>query len=159
MAMMFRAAHIRYIGVGTMLLAGVWTLIKLLRPIASSISASLRSLKQVRGSGEALPRTERDIPFHFVLIGTAVAAIAAFLILNDLLRVAQFSGWMHYGLCVFAVIYILIIGFFIAAVCAYLSGLVGMTNNPLSGLMICCVLLASLLLLPVLSTSAVHPEV
>ena len=163
MAMTVRAQHIRYIGVGTMLLAGVWTLFKLIKPIVSSISASISSLGLARRNAHTpenkVPRTERDIPFHFVLIGIVVLAIFTFFVLLYLLKLDQFSPAMHYGLSAFSVVYILIIGFFIAAVCAYLSGLVGMTNNPLSGLMICCVLLASLILLAVLGAVLQHnPE-
>ncbi len=163
MAMTVRAEHIRFVGVGTMLLAGVWTLFKLLKPIASSISASLSSLRAARrnknGQESPLSSTERDIPFHFVLVGVVVLAISTFFVLMYLLKMNQFRPAMHIGLSAFSVAYILIIGFFIAAVCSYLSGLVGMTNNPLSGLMISCVLLASLILLAALGTAVKHdPE-
>lgn len=163
-AMTFRAEHIRYIGVGTMLLAGVWTLFKLMKPIISSISASINSLGQARRNAHipenTVPRTDRDIPFHFVLIGIGILTVFTFFVLTHLLKIDQFSAAMQYSLAGFSVVYILIIGFFIAAVCAYLSGLVGMTNNPLSGLMISCVLLASLILLLVLDTTMQkHPEI
>jgi putative OPT family oligopeptide transporter len=162
MAMALRAQHIRFIGVGTMLLAGVWTLFKLMKPITSSIAASINSLGQARRNAHlpenVLPRTERDIPFHFVLIGIVGLAILTFFVLAYLLKLEQFSITMHYVLSGFAVLFILVIGFFIAAVCAYLSGLVGMTNNPLSGLMISCVLLSSLILLVVMGSMLHTPE-
>jgi putative OPT family oligopeptide transporter len=160
MAMAMRSDHIRYIGVGAMLLGGVWTLITLLKPIYLGISTSFLSLKESRAakqSGAVILRTERDIPINYVIFGTIILAIAAFFAFSHLLHMDAFqmSPTMRYGLSFFAVVFVLVMGFLLASVCAYLSGLVGMTNNPLSGLLMSCVLIASLILLPVFS-HAIH---
>ena len=71
MAMTLRADHIRYIGVGVMLLGGAWTLVTLIKPIVTSLSMSIRSLHQAQRGAEdfRLPRTERDIPMSYVIFG------------------------------------------------------------------------------------------
>jgi putative OPT family oligopeptide transporter len=164
MAMAMRADHIRYIGVGTMLLGGLWTLVTLLKPIVVSIRTSLISLKETKKgnlSGMGIPRTEHDISISYVIVGVVVLALiayASFFYFFDFEHL-QISQVLHHGLSLFAAVFVLLIGFLMAAVCAYLSGLVGMTNNPLSGLMLGCVLLSSLILLPILGHAVRHdPE-
>jgi len=164
MAMVMRADHIRFIGVGTMLLGGTWTMATLIKPIVLGVTASVRAFKESQGSklsSSNILRTERDIPINYVIIGTIALSIATFFLLLHLFNfdVSIISNSMRYGLSAFALLFILIAGFFIASVCAYLSGLVGITNNPLSGLLIICVLISSLALLPILSQVAHNPEV
>lgn len=155
MAMTLRAEHIRYVGVGTMLLGGIWTLISLLKPIGKGISASIASLRDTRNNKSAgisikVPRTERDIPIHYVAIGTVLLAACMFFSFLHFLNVEThpISNIMRYGISGFSVLYVLIIGFFLSSIAAYMVGIVGNTNNPISGLMLGCTLLASLLLLP-----------
>lgn len=155
MALALRADHIRYIGVGTMLMGGLWTLVSLIKPIIISLSASFSTLQEMRHQhhGGKLPRAERDIPIKIVLIGSLFLAICAFFAFlhffnNDQLPL---SNSLRYSISGFSVIYLLVIGFLLASVCAYLVGLVGVTNNPLSGLLIGSVLLTSLILLPIFS--------
>lgn len=156
MAMNLRAEHIRYIGVGTMLLGGAWTLLTLLLPISRGVAASIKALKNTSSNlGETIvvPRTERDIPIHYVGIAIVIMSIACWFVLYQILGSSQssMSHPLFLGITFFSLFYILIGGFFIASVCAYLSGLVGMTNNPLSGLLLGSVLISSLILLPLLS--------
>src|SRR5262249_46493955 len=90
---------------------------------------------------------------NYVVIGTLILAVAAYFAFLHLLHIQSFAmtSTMRVGLSLFAVVFVLVVGFLLASVCAYLSGLVGMTNNPLSGLLLSCVLIASLILLPVFS--------
>ena len=60
------------------------------------------------------------------------------------------SNSLRYGISLFAVVYLVVVGFLFASVCAYIIGLVGVTNNPLSGLILGSVLITSLILLPFL---------
>lgn len=152
--------HIRFIGVGTMLLGGAWTLVSLLKPIIQGIITSFSSFKQVGTVGK-LPRVERDIPMKYVVWGIFAFTIFSFLCLSHFLRFDSYnlSTGTRVAISAVGAIYILVGGFFISSVCAYFSGLVGMTNNPLSGLMLGCILIAGLLLLPVISeVIAHHPD-
>lgn len=154
MAMAIRATHIRYIGVGTMLLGGAWTLATLIKPIVVSLSTSLHSLREARLSDTStrawMPRTERDIPAKYVGFGILILAVSAFfLFLHFFSEETSLSNTLRYGISTFAVFYLLIVGFLLASVCAYLTGLVGITNNPLSGLILGSTLITSLALYPV----------
>lgn len=153
MAMLLHKEHIRYVGVGTMLLGGLWTLVTLIKPIIVSLKASFASLKQVRSNklaGIALVRTEHDVPIHYVGIGIVIMAICAFFAFLHFFDLPgqPLSDGLRYGISGFAAIYLLVVGFLLASVCAYFTGLVGVTNNPLSGLMLGSLLLTSLILLP-----------
>jgi putative OPT family oligopeptide transporter len=152
MAMALRASHIRYIGVGVMLLGGAWTLITLINPIVRSLSVSMRSLREAKLHDEnfILPRTERDIPIYYVGIGALLLAILSFMVFLHFFNMEgqPLSEPLRYGISLFAVVYLLVVGFLLASVCAYIIGLVGVTNNPLSGLILGSVLITSLTLLP-----------
>ncbi len=151
MAMSLRADHIRYVGVGTMLLGGLWTLLTLIKPIVLSLSASVRSLQEARRGKvtSIIPRTERDIPITYVGIGTLIMLVCAFFTFRYLFAGEFPTSSLWYGISIFGSIYLLVVGFLLASVCAYLCGLVGVTNNPLSGLILGSILIASLLMLPV----------
>ncbi len=154
MAMLLHKEHIRYIGVGTMLLGGLWTLATLVKPIVVSLETSFRSLRQMRvdrlNNNIRIERTEYDIPVHYVGIGIIFMLVCAFFMFMHFFDMPgqPLSEPMRYGISVFATFYLLIVGFLLASVCSYFTGLVGVTNNPLSGLMLCSLLLISVILLP-----------
>ncbi len=155
MAMTLRANHIRYIGVGTMLLGGTWTLFTLIKPIAVSLSVSLKAFREATKNKHnlRLPSTERDIPIAVVGIFTLILAFVAYFVFLHFfdMNAHPLPNSLRYGISLFAVGYLLIIGFLLASVCAYIIGLVGATNNPLSGLVLGSVLITSLILVPLLS--------
>jgi putative OPT family oligopeptide transporter len=148
MAMALWSDHIRYIGVGTMLLGGIWTLLNLLKPITKGV---LLSFKSVNSAGEQpTTRTEKDIPMRLVVGGTLVTLVLGFFVFRQAVQGID-AGLLRttvYGISLFATLYVLVIGFIIACVCSYFAGLIGSTNNPLSGMLIIAVLLCSVLLLP-----------
>lgn len=135
--------HLRYVGVGTMLIGGVWTLFRLIKMISRGIALSFQSLKQKKPGEEAIPRVERDMPFVLVLIGSAVMSVLLFIFYFFFMKYINlnFSGWhliwIDFGLVIFS----LIIGFLISTIVGYLAGLIGTTNNPLSGMLIIVILL------------------
>ncbi len=149
-AMQVWRLHIRYIGVGAMLIGGLWTLCTLLRPITHSISASFQSLRQAKqGIKKTILRTERDIPINYVLWGVILLIIPIFIFLawyivpND----PDMSLHFHDFLCFVAALYILIGGFLFCSISAYLAGLVGSSNTPVSGLLVSALLVLCLMLL------------
>lgn len=83
-------SHIRYIGVGTMLIGGLWTLITLIKPIAKSLSASFVTLRQMKKTGvDTSLRTERDIPIHYVFWSVLLILIPIFLVMQTLINLKQ----------------------------------------------------------------------
>jgi putative OPT family oligopeptide transporter len=128
-------SQIRYLGVGAMLAGGIWALISM----RSSLASSLRGSLSVTGHGSGtVPATERDTPIRLVVAGVVFLVVPMFL----LYRVVAGSAGIGF---VMAVI-MLIAGFLFSAVAAYMAGLVGSSNNPISGITIATILFASLIL-------------
>ena len=139
--------EIRYLGVGAMVVGGIWSLIKLFKPLMIGIQASLRAYSKVQ-SGEVVPREEQDIPIKYVGIALLVLMIPVFIIYNDILPTPQ--------LAVLITIIMMVFGFFFSAVAAYMAGVVGSSNNPISGVTVATVLFASLLLLAILGAGSLQ---
>ncbi len=136
----------RFIGAGAIGVAAVWTLLKILGPIAGGIRSALTASK-LRNSGQSasLDITERDLP-----IGLVGAIILGSLIpIGALLwSFAQGGPIADHAVPVIGatLLYILVAGIVIAAVCGYMAGLIGASNSPISGVGILAVLSAALLL-------------
>jgi putative OPT family oligopeptide transporter len=138
--------QIRFVGAGTILVAAVWTLTKLVKPVYAGLLSALAASRARRaGNRSALPRTEQDIPIGLVGLTTLVclAPIAALLASFD----SAGALTSHMTLLVIAgLVYIVFMSFFVSAVCGYMAGLIGSSNSPLSGIGILAVIGAALLL-------------
>jgi len=143
-------SHMRYIGVGTMLLGALWTLFTLIKPIYYSITSSLKALQLTKTGNNHPPlRTERDIPINYVFWATAFLMIPIFLLTIGYI-IPSNSTASHTFLvfiAAFSTLYILIGGFVFCAVASYFAGLVGSTNTPVSGLLVSALLILCLILL------------
>ncbi len=142
-------SELRYLGIGAMLFAGIWTFAKLLRPLLNSIYLSLKDYKKRRQVVTRLPRTDRDIPPIYISIGICLTLAVLFLLFQflfplDALKLPEIYGP---GLVFMAVLYVLIIGFLFSVMTAYFSGMVGVTASPGSSVVIAGVLFAAYLLL------------
>jgi putative OPT family oligopeptide transporter len=143
-------SQIRYMGVGAMVVGGLWALINLMGPVKRGISAGLAAYSSNDPRAGAIPRTELDMNMKWVLLLTAACVIPIFGVYQ--IVVQQWSVSL-----VMAAI-MLIAGFFFAAVAGYMAGLVGSSNNPISGVTIATLLFTSALLLALLGAdSAVGP--
>lgn len=136
--------EVRFIGAGTIGVAALWTLVKILRPIADGIGNALTAARARRG-GAVLDVTERDLPIGIVG-GT---------ILLSLVPIAALLWWFaaggpvaaHPGIVITgSLIYVVVAGAIVAAVCGYMAGLIGASNSPISGVGILAVLGAAMLL-------------
>ncbi|WP_020501913.1 OPT family oligopeptide transporter [Sciscionella marina] len=145
--------QVRYLGVGAMAIGGVWALGSVLRPVVNSIRSSVRAVRAAKsGESSRLERTERDIPANFLLwgtIGMAVPIFLVFLFVVDRARL-QISSGLFVGTIIFGVLFALIAGFLFSSVSGYMTGLVGSSNNPVSGVTILTLLVGALLLLAIL---------
>ena len=144
------SGRIRYLGVGAMALGGVWALLSLVKPIRDGIRSSLDAVRQARSGNRAdIARTERDTPIHIVLWGTLAMSIPIFI--SFLFIVDQealgITGGLYWGTLAGGLIFALLAGFLFASVAGYMAGLVGSSNNPISGVTIATILSISLLLL------------
>ena len=137
---------VRLVGAGTIAVAAIWTLLKVIGPIVSGLTAALAANRARREGGNAsLPITERDLPITIVggTILLSMVPIAALLAAFG--NVAPISNAAA-GTLIVSVLYILVAGILIAAVCGYMAGLIGASNSPISGVGILAVLGISLLL-------------
>jgi putative OPT family oligopeptide transporter len=126
----------RYLGVGAMLAGGLWTLVTLTPSLARGIRASLA---RATAKGDAAPlRTELDVPFRWV----ATLVLASIVPLTFVFL--HFVGSV--GLAIFMALFVVVAGFLFSAVAAYMAGIVGSSNNPISGVTIATVLSAAVLL-------------
>jgi putative OPT family oligopeptide transporter len=104
----------------------------------SGIRAGLNAYRKTNGKQISLPRTERDIPVKLILILIAVSIVPLFLIYQYFVRDISVTIPMA--------LIMLITGFVFSAVAGYMAGLVGSSNNPVSGITIATVLVSALLL-------------
>ena len=128
------SAYIRYIGAGGVLAAGLITLARTLPTIVSSARGSLKGFADTGGETGARVRTERDIPMTIVLGGSLVLAI--FLTVMPTLPTQG---------NVVAAVLILVFGFFFATVSSRITGLIGSSSNPISGMTIATLILTCVL--------------
>ena len=143
--------HLRFVGVGTMLVGGIWTLFRLSKIIIKGIRLSFISFQEglESFSMDNCLRTESDIPMSWIIIGVLVLAVSLFFYTFHYLYRAYIVEPIDYLwiIAFISVIYVIIIGFLLATISSYFCGLVGSSNNPLSGLLITAILPLSFLLL------------
>ena len=139
----------RYLGVGAMVVGGLWALVRLRASLVGGVRSGIAAYRARREPGAAaLDRTERDMPMPWVggaLLLAAVPLGATFV---------YFTGSLGIGL--FMALVMLVAGFLFSAVAGYMAGLVGSSNNPISGVTIATILTAALLL--VLLMGAGNPD-
>ncbi len=125
--------YIRYIGAGAVAAGGIISLIKSTPLIIKTFADNLKSLKEKDSSADTSLRTNQDLPLPFIL--AIVLVICVVLLLTPGLP-------FNIG----SIILILIFGFFFATVSSRMVGLVGSSNNPVSGMAIATLLIATALL-------------
>ena len=99
-----------------MVVGGIWSLIKLFKPLMEGINASLNALKQQNSSID-LPTEEKDMPINYVGIGLVALLIPVFLLYNGIIGSFPIAALLS--------IVMMIFGFFFSAVAAYMAGVVG----------------------------------
>jgi putative OPT family oligopeptide transporter len=139
---------VRFVGAGTICVAAVWTLAKLVKPVISGL-ASAMAASRARGAGNAglLPRTEQDIPIGQVGLISLACLLPIAWLLWDFANTAGGGLADHMMLLVGGgLVFIVLMSFFVSTVCGYMAGLIGSSNSPLSGIGIIVVIGAALLL-------------
>lgn len=152
--------HVRYIGVGTMLVGGLWTLITLAKPVATSMATSFRSIRSINKASQKVIRTEKDIPIHYVMLAIAALLVPIFFMMAYSVIPAELnlSNNIKHAIAGFSTLYILIGGFVFCSISAYFAGLIGSTNNPVSGLLVSALLVFCLLLMAFISAFALGEQ-
>ena len=124
----------RMVGVGTMLVGGLYTLVIMRKALTKGITEMIEATKQTGTKGSEL-RTDEDLPAKSIALTSVAMAVPMF-----------FMVWLVSGLLLPAILSLVIIftaGFLFAAVAGYMAGIVGSSNNPLSGVTIIVVILTA----------------
>ena len=138
----------RYLGVGGMLLGGLWTIFAMRRSLFSGIASGLRAYRQVTGGENTIKRTEKDMSMKWVLILIIASIIPLYLVYQYFVKDVTVSLPMA--------VVMLVAGFVFSAVAAYMAGLVGSSNNPISGVTIATVTVSALLLVVLMGRDSVN---
>lgn len=127
--------QVRFIGVGEIAGASVWTLLKLMRPVWNGVRATLETARPRAHT----PYADRDIPLPLiVLIGAACLPPLAMLLVLFLAK--STPPMLIAPLVIATLLYIVVMGFLVSAACGYMAGLIGSSNSPVSGLAIITVI-------------------
>lgn len=136
----------RMVGAGTIGVAAIWTLLRIIGPIVAGIrSALVANRERKAGRGADLPITERDIPIGIVTAVILLSMIPIGLLLFAFGNTAPIASEPGVTITL-SIIYTLVAGVLIAAVCGYMAGLIGASNSPISGVGILSVLGIALIL-------------
>jgi putative OPT family oligopeptide transporter len=138
--------QVRFVGAGTIGVASIWTLLKLIKPVVSGLRSAMAA-SRVRKAGQAgaLPRVEQDIPIGLVGMITLACFVPIAWLLGHF-SIASGLGEHMWTLVIGGLVYCVVMSFFVSAVCGYMAGLIGSSNSPLSGVGILIVIGAAVLL-------------
>ena len=125
--------YIKYIGAGAVATGGIVSLIKSLPLIVKTFSQAMKSMSNNKGKAASGLRTDQDMPMPVILIGVGVIAIAIWLLPT-------------FPINLLGAVIVVIFGFFFATVSSRMVGLIGSSNNPVSGMAIATLLIATILL-------------
>src|SRR5262252_7959868 len=138
---------VRPIAVGGMLVGATYTLFKMRKQLAVGIGRAVSDLKKSASVQAATNRTERDLSSKFVFAGVAIVFVAMFLLYKFFITGAgNLAGSKVIAAALVAAGVMVVVGFFFAAVSGNLVGMIGSSNNPVSGLTLCTLVIAALLM-------------
>lgn len=130
---------VRPIAIGGMLMGASFTLFKMRKSLTAGLARSVSDVRKAAAGTHTIDRVNHDLPFTYVLGGIAFAAIATF-----------FITWKVFGVgpmvSLVAALVMVIVGFFFSAISGYLVGIMGSSNNPISGLTLSALVVTALVM-------------
>ena len=138
---------VRPIAVGGMLVGACFTLFRMRKSLAIGMARAVSDLKKSAAAHAGTARTERDLNAKFVFTGMGIVLIAMMFLYKS-----YASAW---GPGIVAAIVMMIVGFFFAAVSGNLVGMIGSSNNPISGLTLAALVIAAILMV-LMGVSGMH---
>ena len=132
-------AYVRYIAIGGMLVGAFYTLYKMHKSLLEGITRSFANLRKAAAGGIVSERTEKDLHMKYVLPILIVIAVVMFFIFN------YFTGSVIPAAV--ATVVMIFLGFVFAAVSGYLVGIIGVSNNPTSGLTVSVLIVVAFLMI------------
>ncbi|OOD27079.1 OPT family oligopeptide transporter [Haemophilus influenzae] len=156
-AMTVWKTKVRYIGVSTIGIAAIWTLLILMKPMIEGMVHSFRMLKGGQEASEH--RIDIDLSpktMIYILIATVALIVIS---LHHFIAAAPISPELSILLVVVCTFLAVFIGFFVAAASGYMAGLVGSSSSPISGIGIISVIVISLVLVSIGNASGLFETV
>lgn len=136
---------VRFIGVGTIGIAAIWTLLILLKPMIAGMKQSFQNLHNKNGLEN--DRTSQDLSPKTMIYTTLASVILMAFVFYSFVQPVSISAELALLLIIVCTALAAIIGFFVAAACGYMAGLVGSSSSPISGIGIISVVVTSLVLM------------
>ncbi len=130
---------VRPIAIGGMLMGASFTLFKMRKSLATGLSRSVSDVKKAAAGEQVVDRVNKDLPFTYVLFGLGFAALVTFLITWRIFQVSPLVSFV-------AALVVVILGFFFSAISGYLVGIMGSSNNPISGLTLTALVITALVM-------------
>ncbi len=135
---MLWSKQIRYLGVGAMLVGGIWALVSLRHSIVSGVKSGLAATR-AGAAGTVVAHTDQDLPMKSVLIGIVLFTLPLWALYQVIVG--------SLGVSLIMAVIMIVAGFLFCSVSAYMAGLVGSSNNPVSGITIATILFSAVVLL------------
>ena len=129
----------RYLGVGAMVIGGLWAIVRMAPSLVRGIRSGFAAHRQARAQAGEVPRTERDAPMSWVGIALVVSIVPLFFLFRHVTGSTRIGALLSLVMLVGA--------FLFSAVASYMAGLVGSSNNPISGVTLATILASAALLL------------
>lgn len=130
-----------------MLIGGVWTLFSLRKSLLGGVKSGFAAAR--KGSGKVVSHTECDLPMKWMLVALVVFTLPLLALYQTIVQQWQVSVPMT--------IIMIVAGFLFVSVSGYLAGMIGSSNNPVSGITISTILFASAVLVLLLGRSGLAP--
>jgi putative OPT family oligopeptide transporter len=138
-------SEVRFLGAGVIGVAAIWTLLRIMGPIAGGIRSAIQASRLRKTGGETLPLVERDMPIGIVGGGILASLLPIAWLLWRFIAGGPLDTYAV-PLILGTLVFVLVAGVVIASVCGYMAGLIGSSNSPISGIGILAILAATLLL-------------
>ena len=136
---------VRFIGVGTIGVAAIWTLLILMKPMLQGMAQSFRALKDPNAPKN--DRTSQDLSPKTMIYTVLISTVLIVFALYSFLQPVAIEPGVAVILIAVCTLLAAIIGFFVAAACGYMAGLVGSSSSPISGIGIISIVITSLVLM------------
>ncbi|HEY9516572.1 MAG TPA: oligopeptide transporter, OPT family [Gemmatimonadaceae bacterium] len=137
----------RYLGVGAMVVGGLWALLRIRGSVLSGVRSGLAAYREMK-EGRERDRVDQDLPMQWVIAAILLSIIPLYFLYHFLIGRVAMSLTM-------AVIMV-VAGFLFSAVSGYMTGLVGSSNNPISGVTIATLLFSALVILGLFGREVTH---
>lgn len=146
-AMSVWSGKVRFMGAGLIGIAAIWTLIMLIRPILDGIRMSIKAVSDNKGAMDNLHRMDTDMTPKTIGIVFLCIIIGLVGVFYSFASEGNLSTGMMWLYIIVGIIVAVGMGFFVAAACGYMAGLIGTSSSPISGIGILGIIVSSLVVL------------